>query len=405
MEPSRKQNHLILSIFLLASCTSMPQPEKETVTLSIERPATRSADPDEYRISDCQVWVFHPSGLAEEQHYISPREREDPAEPVRLSLRLVRNIPYRIYACANLGYRLPLRSEEELRSFRFHLAYPDEYSRGMPMAAYLEEALLKEETDVISLPLERLMGRIDLVIDRDGLDPDVQLTFREARIGACPRSVQPFDRSRAESAEGLFSSGFVKEGSDCDILNREIRGRESGTLSLYLLENDQSTGREALSSYLELKAEYLSPDWETSPGEYLIYRFYLTENHFLQRNTVYPLTVRLEGDALHAEGWNLDREGLRERIRFELHPAAFNTCTSQEHYHIWCDISPSRTPVEIEPLAYDEDERVAALYDYTLDPDGHGLTIHPHKGGTAMVYIKAGHPVDRDTLAMLVIDP
>ena len=80
MEPSRKQNHLILSIFLLASCTSMPQPEKETVTLSIERPATRSADPDEYRISDCQVWVFHPSGLAEEQHYISPREREDPCD-------------------------------------------------------------------------------------------------------------------------------------------------------------------------------------------------------------------------------------------------------------------------------------------------------------------------------------
>jgi hypothetical protein len=31
--------------------------------------------------------------------------------------------------------------------------------------------------------------------------------------------------------------------------------------------------------------------------------------------------------------------------------------------------------------------------------------IHARKGGTALVYFKAGPPVDRDTLALLVIDP
>jgi hypothetical protein len=60
--------------------------------------------------------------------------------------------------------------------------------------------------------------------------------------------------------------------------------------------------------------------------------------------------------------------------------------------------------VTIEPIGY-EDERVAALYQYTLDEDGCGLTIHTWKGGTAIVYFSAGAPVNRDTLAMLVIDP
>lgn len=405
MEPRRRFACEILSLAALSACSTLPQPPQGEVTLTVEAPATRSADPDEYRIGDCQIWIFHPSGMPEERHYVSPRERDGAEGPVRLPVRLVKGVPYRIYACANLGYELPLKSEEELRSFRYHLAYPDEYARGVPMAAFLETAVLTEDTAVLSIPLERLMARIDLNIDRSGLDPDVRITFREVRLGGCPTSVLPFERSRAESLEGIFSNGFFKGDRDCDILNRDIRDGASGTLSLYLLENDQQEGRDALSSYLELKAEYLSNDLETLAGSFLVYRFYLGSRHTLLRNTVYPVTVRLEGDGLHGEGWNLDREGLAQRIRFELHPAAFNTCRSDESFHIWCDISPSRTPVEIEPLAYDEDERVAALYDYDIDPDGHGLTIHPRKGGTAMVYIKAGHPVNRDTLAMLVIDP
>ena len=55
--------------------------------------------------------------------------------------------------------------------------------------------------------------------------------------------------------------------------------------------------------------------------------------------------------------------------------------------------------------AWDDDEDVHNLYSFDVDPDGYGLTIHTWKGGSALVYFKAGPPVNRDTLALLVIDP
>jgi len=48
---------------------------------------------------------------------------------------------------------------------------------------------------------------------------------------------------------------------------------------------------------------------------------------------------------------------------------------------------------------------VQEVYDYTVDDDGYGLTLHTRKGGSAVVYFKAGPPVNRDTLAMVVVDP
>lgn len=405
MDTSRRTYGALLTALCLLSCSRPVPEERETALLCLEAVPTRSADPDEYRISDCQLWIFHPEGLLEEKRYLSARERAGQTGGVQWQTRLLRNQPYRVYACANLGYELPFRTEAELRAFRYYLAYPDEYSQGMPMAAQCEELVLSENGQRFPLLLERLMARVDLSIDRTGLDPDVQVSFREVIVGGCPSSVLPFSPSRAESNEQLFASGFFKDGSAADALNREVSVGHSRTLRLYLLENRQETGSESVSSYIELRAEYRSPDKETQPGSYLLYRFHFGEEHSVRRNCIYPVTVRLEGDGLGGDGWAVDTSALTERIRFELHPAAFNTCSSGDSFHIWCDISPSRTPVEIEPLAYNEDPDVAALYRYELDPDGHGLTIHTWKGGTAMVYIKAGHPVDRDTLAMLVIDP
>ena len=207
-------------------------------------------------------------------------------------------------------------------------------------------------------------------------------------------------------------------------MNKETSVGESESLCVYLLENLQgdllenvlsdegkvfSDSRYAeVCSYIQIKAEYSSAEHRTRPGGYLIYRFYLGEgrNNFdVRRNTHYTIRVRPEGDGLSEDSWRVDKDGIEEKTRFELHPAAFNTCRSGEPFHIWCEVSPSRTPVEIEPLSYEDEERSEEFYTYDLDADGHGLTIHPYKGGTAMVYIKAGYPVDRDTLAMLVVDP
>jgi hypothetical protein len=117
------------------------------------------------------------------------------------------------------------------------------------------------------------------------------------------------------------------------------------------------------------------------------------------------VTVHLQGTGLDEEGWRVDKSRLVPETRFDLHPAAYNECRSGEDFHLWCDVSPPDTYFEIEPVAWDDDERVHELYSFDIDKDGHGLTIHTRKGGSVMVYFKAGPPVNRDTLAILVIDP
>ena len=161
-------------------------------------------------------------------------------------------------------------------------------------------------------------------------------------------------------------------------------------------------------SYLEIRAEFFSDSWATPAGKYLIYRCYLGEsltNFDVRRNVCYPIIVHPEGDGLGGNGWRVDKEALVPRRSFSLYPAAYNECQRGEDFHLWCEVRPKGTPMTIEPLAYDDDIRVAEIYDYTLDEDGNGLTIHTKKGGTAVIYFNAGPPVNRDTLAMLVIAP
>ena len=129
----------------------------------------------------------------------------------------------------------------------------------------------------------------------------------------------------------------------------------------------------------------------------LMYFFYLIFS-------LYSVTVKPQGDGLRETSWRVDKSGLTAtKGSLNLHPAAYNECAIGDSFRIWCDVVPPETPFYMEALAHDDDPEVAKLYSYTVDPDGHGLTIHTWKGGTAVIYFKAGPPVDRDTLAMLVI--
>ncbi|MBR1707153.1 MAG: DUF4906 domain-containing protein [Bacteroidales bacterium] len=413
--------------FLLLGCSSTLLPERcvETVIVLDADPGfrTKALTPDETRISDINLLIFNAAGQLEEKRFISARQLVTTDGKVQMSVSLLKDSPYSFYACANLGYALPVLTREGMLDYRFHLAYPDEYSRGLPMTAALEDCIVHEAGQV-TLPLVRAMARIDLRIDRTALEADVQFIPRSVRIGGCPSSVRLFGESKVESADGTFTNGFTLGSGELDALNRDLSPGLSRSVSLYLLENRQGDLLEHVTtdsgkvftdgrygevcSYIELWAEYQSPRWHTLPGRYLVYRFYLGEsldNFDVRRNTCYDIIVKPEGNGLTEDSWRVDKDGLEAVKRFELHPAAYNECRSGDSFHLWCDILPEETPVTIEPLAYDDDVRVADLYDYDIDTDGHGLTIHTRKGGTALVYFKAGPPVDRDTLALLVIGP
>ena len=419
----------ILSTLLLSlviGCSSWDREGRcaETVLVldMISGVPTRSALPDDRLVSDVNLLIYNAEGLLEERRYWSARQLTVTDGAVRIPTNLLAGVPYDIFVAANLGYALQPLSREAVESYRYHMAYPDEYSRGMPMSGRLDGCVTGGEAEV-RIPLVRTMARIDLNLDRTKLDSDVTFQVTSVVIGNGPSSVMLFQDSKAESATQVFAGGFSLDGRQVQALNLDESPGVSGTVSLYLPENLQGdlldTGDERekvftegqydkVCSYLEIRGSYHSGSWHTRAGEPLVYRFYLGDgpgNFDISRNTACKVTVHLEGTGLGEDGWRVDKSHLITETRFDLRPAAYNECRSGDDFHLWCEVYPADVEFEIEPVAWDDDERIHNVYSFDVDPDGHGLMIHALKGGTALVYFKAGPPVDRDTLALLVIDP
>ncbi|MBR5257111.1 MAG: DUF4906 domain-containing protein [Bacteroidales bacterium] len=410
----------------MIGCNSLEREDQRTCTVLVLDPEgsapTRSTLPDESLVSDINLFIYNSEGLLEERRFLSGRRLSVKDGTVQLKTSLLRGVPYDIFVAANIGYALPLLSRKDIESYRYHLAYPDEYTRGMPMSAHLDGYVNEGEAEVL-LPLVRTMARIDVNIDRTKLDSDVTFQVTSVHVGNGPSSVRLFGDSRAESATQVFAGGFSLEGRQVQALNIDQAPGVSGSVSLYLPENlqgdllttDDERGKVfsegqlgKVCSYLEIRGSYHSNSWHTRAGEPLVYRFYLGDgpgNFDVFRNTACKVTVHLEGTGLGEDGWRIDKDRLIPETRFSLHPAAYNECRSGDDFHLWCDVFPADVDFEIEPVAWDDDESVRRLYTFDIDPDGHGLTIHTWKGGSVMVYFKAGPPVNRDTLAIVVIDP
>lgn len=297
----RKTPFIIL--FLLAACTHAELPnQKHEVTFILAGCGTTRADgPDENVVKDFNLLVFNAWGELEEQVFVSARELKEQGGVPRCTLRLLKDVPYTFIATANTGYKLPVTSLEEARAFRHHLAYPDEFGPGIPMAVIREDARAGTQ---VELRLERLVTRLDLQTDRRMLSEGVFIKVTEVEVEACPSWVSLFPHSRPLSRADVFPRGLILRGSDVDPLNREEEGTGlSGLLSLYVLENCQGDWPQTgVTTRITVKAEYHSPDYDTEAGETLSYRFYPREESFdLERNTVYPVVLKWEGEGLPTE--------------------------------------------------------------------------------------------------------
>ncbi|MBR4775352.1 MAG: hypothetical protein IK008_04565 [Bacteroidales bacterium] len=285
---------------ILAACT---RAEFATVfvesTFILQTPEdipTRAGSPDDAAVKDFNLLVFNAFGELEEHVFVS--ERELGGGLPRCTLRLMKDVPYTVIATANMGYKLPIRTLEEAQGFRYHLAYPDEYGPGIPMAVIREDVLPKS---AVELRLERLMARMDLQTDRRYLDEGVFIKVTGVEVEACPSWVALFPDSRPLSRADIFPHGLHLSGSEVEALNREEEGTGlSGVLSLYVLENCQGDDPfPAVTTRISVRAEYHSPQMDTEAGETLTYRFYPRETcHDLVRNTVYPIVLKWEGEGL-----------------------------------------------------------------------------------------------------------
>ncbi len=298
-------------VFLVLLSCSKEQASLRRVTVRWDAGMmfTRSASPDEERINDLNLFAFREDGDLEASLYLDARTLG--REGSTCSLSLPRGLGYSLYACVNFGYRIrDIHTREELGAYRYYMVYPDEFSRGIPMSGIAE---LDPEERTVTIPLERMMAKISLRVDRRELSEGIRFSVRSVILGASPRSAQAFGPSKSQGNMDVFTRGFERTGTQADGLNRDLAPGISETVSVYMLENLQGDDPQD-PSYIEMAIEYESPRQVTSPGRYLIYRFRLGEgdgNGDIQRNFHYLFTVCPKGDGLLTEdSWRVDRSAL-----------------------------------------------------------------------------------------------
>lgn len=410
---------LAVSAVIGTAACSMHETEEDSVTCTIcltgGSMATRSADPDESLITDISLMVFDEHGDAEECVWL-PRGQD------RHRMRLVKGKRYTICACANFGYQVYADNISELDEITFHLAYPDEYREGIPMYARTETTVTADGE--IRVMLERLMSKISIRMDRSRLSEGVKMDVRSALIGNCPRAAKVFSDNKVADEDGCFPFGFYRNELQTALLNYDTGDGLSREVSLYMLENmqgrmpshieddsDKILDSDGLpgrtSSYIELELDYTSDLYVSGSGS-LIYRFYLGEDRNsldVRRNTHYHITVTPEDDGLSEDSWRVDRSALTYigPTGITQYPSSYIEGEIGDRIHIWCDVVPEEAPFDVG-LKYMEDDHRTGIYDYEIDPDGHGATLTLTGPGAGLIYMEAGPPVNDAALFYIIVN-
>ena len=410
---------LLITTLVTAGCVRMGTPEEKEVMcrISIEDIgyAVKAMDPDEDMISDVSIMIFDERGEAEECLWL-------PNGETSTEIPLVLGKTYSFRACANFGYRTFADHISELDETVFYMAYPDEYSKGMPMYACADGIRIGDDASV-SLKMKRLMAKISLRMDRRKLSDGVEMNVVGVRIGNCPKSVKVFGTNAVSNHDQCFGIGFSRNDAQTAVLNTLTKDDLSGTVSLYMLENmqgdmpespasdsekvfDEQDHRRNVCSYIEMDIEYLSYEkYSESP---LVYRFYLGDsrtNLDVERNCHYRITVCPEDDGLNGDGWRVDKSGLTDLgpTYFKSYPTPYIRGKIGDKIHIGCIFSPANTPFDVGE-DYMKDDQKTGIYDYEIDPDGHGAVLTLTGPGRGWIYMEAGEPINDGALFMIEVD-
>ena len=392
---------------------------KTTVTILARCKAAtvKSAIPDEEKISDINLMIFDCNGMLDQ--FI----RMDDGG-CSCQVNLLKGERYTICACANFGYEVKVSSIDLLKGIRYHMAYPDEYKEGIPMYSMAKDILIADET-VIRLDLIRLMSKISIKVDRSQLSDGIDMRIMKIKIGNCPKSINIFGESKVSSEDECFPLGFVLDENQCRPLNYSGMGETSDEVSLYLLENMQgdispegihndtekvfptTDIRADICSYIEMEIDYTSDD-RCSIETPLIYRFYLGESRNdlnVERNCHYHITVIPQNDGLQGDGWRVDKTGITytgETI-LKQYPADYIIGDIGDKIHIGCILTPSDTPFDVG-IEYMEDDKNEGIYDYCVDPDGHGALLTLTGPGRGLIYMEAGPPINDAALFLIEVN-
>lgn len=413
---------LSLAAFISLFCGCMSGEHSEStadvhICIGTTSMISKADMPDEDRVSNVSLMVFDSHGSLEKSVYLSGGQQT-------CNVNLLKGSTYSIYACINFGYEIKVRRIEDLKDIEYYLAYPDEYREGIPMTASMKDILISNDCS-ITLETERLMARISLRMDRSRLSEGVNMDVIGVRIGNCPKKIRPFTTSRIMSEDECFRVGFRHDDFSCAPLNRSNSSRQSEELSLYMLENMQGVfsgecisshqekvfkdddPRKLVCSYIEVELDYIYKDM-ASISQPLIYRFYLgssLNDLNIERNCHYHITMSPEDDGLKGDGWRVDKSGISFTGQSYLiqYPDKYIRGNIGDIIHLGCNLYPPDTPFDVGK-EYLEDDKAAGIYDYTIDEDGHGVTIKLTGSGTGLIYMEAGEPINDAALFFIEVN-
>ncbi len=430
MERKNRIFNCILRLWIIVSlgCSERIRPEQVIDTQLVIKTNTiisKTRMPDEKKIKDVHLFILNEYGVVESVKHLSINDFKNTVFGLTYSLSLIKNKKYEIYVCTNLEYDPQASSLEELKEISCYFAYPDDYSEGIPMSGKtgIFEAGSAEK---IEIKLERLLAKVSLKFDRSQLSDDVVMTVKGVQVGNCPKTAKVFTENIVKNSDELFASGFYLNEMECWALNNSLGNYTSDAVDLYILENMQGEinnpdgtadgkifkdddPRALCTSYVELELDYKSQKYQTNYGR-LKYRFYLGENHRdinVERNCHYKITICPTDDGLNGNSWRIDKTGLEELnqpVFFNVYPGNYIKSYVGEDVYVWCEYSPSYAPFDIglEELEYD---KARGIYDYTIDENGKGVTLHLKKPGSGILYFSFGHPINDQAMVYIEVIP
>lgn len=382
-----------LALCLLSGCIKEDKrldPQFQRCRFKTGGMTTRSSSPDESIINDLNIFIFTSENTLERRIYATGESFIKEEGECCLDIRLLKGKEYNIFVCANLGYKVEISDYEELKSFRYHLAYPKDYHLGICMTGKALNVNVEPDS-ILDIELTRTMAKVSVTIDKSRLDKGIEWTISELRLSNCPKSVLLFGDSRADA---VFANGYTVEAEELHTANGS---NSCPYIDLYTFESIGNGHSEEKMQYIEMKVDYISEEYSTGKNGPLTYRFKISDD--IIRNVNYRFRVIPEGDGMGEPGWDFEPAPY-----LKVSPGNLIAARVGDRVKIRCECYPSQTPFDIglEELEHDRKE---GIYEYYLDSDGMGVTLHCLKPGSGILYFTAGPPVNQEEMVLLVINP
>jgi hypothetical protein len=304
-----------LAAFCAASCEPLEcetqleclQQEEEDNLISVcikarENHTKSSLQLSETVVSSLNVYAYRGGQLAAESF----------GEDDELSLELIRNVSYTLYALANCGQiHAPLR-ESDLQTITVTPS-------GMVMCNRSGVAITAGSSSSLEMPLTRLFARYSLVLDKNLENCEYQIT--SVRVKQQASSIKPF---AAASAASSTADGDYASAADLAALNA------GGAAVFYVPENCQGVllpdnddpwakipanipaSKRGLCTYLHIEGDWTTIGATADLGLNLMLGADNCTDFNVLRNSSVTITLSLTDSGTLRSSWKVDMENFED---------------------------------------------------------------------------------------------